>query len=58
MALPIGELVSSPTSAPELEMTGWYMKQIPETVRAAVEKMDADICKIEAPKPERGGSIQ
>jgi hypothetical protein len=39
-------------------MTGWYMKQIPETVRAAVEKMDADICKIEAPKPERGGSIQ
>jgi hypothetical protein len=28
----------------KLEMTGWYMKQIPETVRAVVEKMDADIC--------------
>jgi integrase len=42
----------------KLEMTGCYMKQIPETVRAAVENMDADICKIEAPEPERGGSIQ
>lgn len=31
----------------KLEMTGWYMKQIPETVRAAVEKTDADLC---APK--------
>jgi hypothetical protein len=29
----------------KLEMTGWYMKQIPETVRAAVEKMDADLCR-------------
>jgi integrase len=28
----------------KLEMTGWYMKQIPESVSAAVEKMDADIC--------------
>ena len=28
-----------------LEMTGWYMKQIPESVRTAVEKMDADVCK-------------
>jgi integrase len=27
----------------KLEMTGWYMKQIPESVRAAVEKMDDDI---------------
>jgi hypothetical protein len=42
----------------KLEMTGWYMKQIPETVRAEVEKMDADICKAEAPDQERGGSIQ
>jgi integrase len=42
----------------KLEMTGWYMKQIPETVRAAVEKIDADICKTEAPDQERGGSIQ
>ncbi len=27
----------------KLEMTGHYMKHIPETVRAAVEKMDAEI---------------
>lgn len=40
----------------KLEMTGWYMKQIPETVRAAVEKMDTDICK--APQQgEVSGSI-
>jgi hypothetical protein len=26
-------------------MTGWYTKQIPETVWAAVEKMDAEICR-------------
>jgi hypothetical protein len=39
-------------------MTGWYMKQIPETVRAAVEKMDADVCKTEAPEPKHGGPIQ
>jgi hypothetical protein len=32
-------------------MTGWYMKQIPESVRAAVEKMDADICRVDAAKP-------
>jgi len=40
-----------------LEMTGWYMKQIPESVRAAVEKMDVDIC---APpgEPEPPRSIQ
>lgn len=42
----------------KLEMTGWYMKQIPETVRAAVEKMDADVCRVETPEPETGGSIQ
>jgi integrase len=32
----------------KLEMTGWYMKQIPETVRAAVERMDSDICPPES----------
>jgi hypothetical protein len=26
----------------KLEMTGWYTKQMPETVRAAVEKTAAD----------------
>jgi len=41
----------------KLEMTGWYMKQIPETVRAAVERMDADICRVEAPKPPEGGML-
>jgi integrase len=30
----------------KLEMTGWYMKQIPEAMRAAVEKMDTDICSV------------
>jgi integrase len=30
----------------KLEMTGWYRKQIPETVRAAVEKLDTDICGV------------
>jgi hypothetical protein len=39
-------------------MTGWYMKQIPETVRVAVEKMDADICNTEASKAKEHGSIQ
>jgi integrase len=29
----------------KLEMTGWYMRDIPESVRAAVEEMDAEICK-------------
>jgi len=24
-------------------MTGWYMREIPERVRCAVEKMDAEI---------------
>jgi integrase len=27
------------------EMTGWYMRDIPESVRAAAEGMDAEICK-------------
>ena len=30
----------------KLEMTGWYMREIPESVRAAVEQMDAEICKM------------
>jgi integrase len=42
----------------KLEMTGWYMKQIPETVRAAVEKMDADVCRLETSQPETGVPIQ
>jgi integrase len=43
----------------KLEMTGWYMKQIPETVRAAVEKMDTDICRApDEPNPPAKGAIQ
>jgi len=43
----------------KLEMTGWYMKEIPESVRAAVEKMDTDLCRVvETLKTERGESIQ
>jgi hypothetical protein len=34
------------------------MKQIPETVRAAVEKMDTDISRTETPEAEREGSVQ
>jgi integrase len=30
----------------KLEMTGWYMREIPESVRVAVEGMDAEICKV------------
>lgn len=44
-----------------LEMTGWYMKQIPETVRAAVEKMEADLFPIPAEpakKRQNDGLIQ
>jgi integrase len=40
-----------------LEMTGWYMKQIPETVRAAVQKMDTDLCRVETPKSPPEESI-
>lgn len=29
----------------KLDMTGWYMKEIPDRVRAAVEKMDTDLCR-------------
>ena len=43
----------------KLEMTGWYMKEIPESVRAAVEKMDADLCAAPTEKPnDKRGSIQ
>jgi integrase len=42
----------------KLEMTGWYMKEIPETVRAAVERMDADVCAQPVISHEKGGSIQ
>lgn len=41
----------------KLEMTGWYMRDIPESVRTAVAEMDAEICQpvesICAP-PDRG----
>lgn len=54
----------SPKDAPaqlrhsRLEMTGWYMGRIAETVRAAVEKMDADICSTDAQRPKAEGAIQ
>jgi hypothetical protein len=38
-------------------MTGWYMKQIPETVRGAVERMDADICRVDTTKPPENGML-
>jgi integrase len=37
-----------------LEMTGRYMKAIPEQVRAAVEKMDRELCEGDEP----GGAVQ
>ena len=43
----------------KLEMTGWYMKEIPASVRAAVEKMDADLCAAGSEtQPEPKKSIQ
>jgi integrase len=36
-----------------LDMTGFYMKEIPGSVRAAVERMDADICKVDDSRPPR-----
>lgn len=37
----------------KLEMTGWYMKEIPDRVRKAVERMDTDLCrKIEEPQAD------
>jgi len=35
-----------------MEMTGWYMRAIPEGVRAAVERMDADLCRRETVKSD------
>ncbi len=29
----------------KLEMTGWYTREIPESVRTAVAEMDAEICR-------------
>ena len=29
----------------KLEMTGWYMRDIPESVRSAVAEMDAELCQ-------------
>jgi integrase len=34
-----------------LEMTDWYMREIPESVRAAVEEMDSEICSASVPTP-------
>jgi len=31
----------------KLRMTGWYMREIPESVRTAVPEMDAEICRTE-----------
>jgi integrase len=42
----------------KLETTGWYMKEIPASVRAAVEKMDAHLCGTRPEtKPELKKSI-
>ena len=38
----------------KLEMTGWYMRDIPKSVRTAVEHMDAEICRS---AEETGGPI-
>jgi hypothetical protein len=35
----------------KLEMTGWYMREIPESVRAAVEQMDAEMRQLVDTKP-------
>jgi hypothetical protein len=32
-------------------MTDWYMREIPESVRAAVEEMDSEICSASVPTP-------
>src|SRR5438309_1469299 len=44
----------------KLGMTGWYMREIPESVRAAVEEMDAEICKTadSEPTPVDPGRVQ
>ena len=38
-----------------LAMTGWYMREIPASVRSAVEKMDAEIIAKPVEEPEPGG---
>jgi integrase len=44
----------------KLEMTGWYMRAMPESVRAAVEHMDAEISKVveSNPTPAEPGRVQ
>ncbi len=42
-----------------LEMTGWYMRDIPESVRSAVAEMDAEMCQsTEANAPPDAGRPQ
>ena len=38
----------------KLDMTGWYMKEIPDRVRAAVERMDTDLCRQEESQANNG----
>jgi integrase len=43
----------------KLEMTGWYMRDIPESVRSAVAEMDSEICQTtEANPPTDAGRPQ
>ena len=43
----------------KLEMTGWYMRDIPESVRSAVAEMDAEVCQTtEANAPPDAGRPQ
>jgi integrase len=44
----------------KLEMTGWYMREIPESVRAAVEQMDTEMRQLVDSKPNLGepGRVQ
>lgn len=41
----------------KLEMTGWYMKQIPQEVRTAVEKLDAEMMLPPEEKSEKTGDL-
>jgi hypothetical protein len=50
------KMVTPVIPSKKLKKCGTYMKQIPETVRAAVEKMDADVCVAPA-KPQDGGGV-
>jgi integrase len=38
----------------KLEMTGRYIKEIPDQVRAAVERMDRELC----PRSDKGPAVQ